>query len=85
MSSQAGCFREVVAQSCVAGVERCSCGTLHLVLGPFTLRLSPDQFRTLLGTLIEGQSYLDGHADESRVSSLDLASLLSRHTPPGQS
>lgn len=85
MNSQTGCFREVVAQSCVAGVERCSCGTLHLVLGPFTLRLSPDQFRTLLGTLIEGQNYLDGHSEDARLSSYDLASLLGRHTTPGQS
>ena len=85
MSGQAGCFREVVAQSCVAGIERCSCGTLHIVLGPFTLRLSPDQYRTLLGTLAEGQRYLDEHYDDAQLAEYSLANLLSRHTPPGQS
>lgn len=84
MNSQSGCFREVIAQSGVAEIERCSCGTLHLVFGPFTLRLSPEQFRTLLGTLIASQSYLDEQL-EAQPSPLALATVLGRHTPTGQS
>lgn len=84
MSASANCMREVIAQSCVAGVERCSCGTLHLVLGPFTLRLSPDQFRVLLGTLIEGQNHLDEKNVDPQASQVALAHLLSRRTPTGQ-
>ncbi|HPH27822.1 MAG TPA: hypothetical protein PLA87_13325 [Pseudomonadota bacterium] len=84
MSAQAGCFREVIAQSCVASIERCSCGTLHIVLGPFTLKLSIEQYQKLLSTLLEGQSHLDEQA-EPQQSAFALASLLSRHTPAGQS
>lgn len=84
MSAQAGCFREVTAQSCVGSVERCSRGILHIVLGPFTRKLSREQYQALLSTPLEGQSHLDEQA-EPQQSAFALATLLSRHTPAGQS
>lgn len=59
MSDRHTCGRELLARGCVGSVERCSCGTLHIGLGPFSLRLSPEQFKSLLGTLIAAQSCIE--------------------------
>ena len=83
MSAQPTCSREVLTQSCVAHIERCSCGALHIVLGPFTLRLSADQYRTLLATLQHAQGQLDA-ADGDGSGPHALATLLGRHAPTGQ-
>lgn len=85
MNEKHACFREVIARGCVANVERCTCGTLHLLLGPFSLRLSPEQFRSLLGSLLEAQSSLEERVDDPRDSTLALARILSDNVARGQS
>lgn len=85
MSGRAECLREVITQSCVAAVERCSCGTLHLVFGPFSLRLRPEQFRQLVDTLTDAQTQLDENSREQPAAVAGLASLLGRFAQPGES
>ncbi len=79
------CFRQTIARGCVVQVERCTCGTLHLVLGPFSLRLSPQHFRSLLGTLHEAQSALDQRTEDPQEASFSLATMLSQTATRGES
>ncbi len=85
MSDRSDCLREVISQSCVATIERCTCGTLHLVFGPFSLRLRPEQFRQLVETLDDAQARLDERAREQPAALAGLASLLGRFAQPGES
>ncbi len=34
-----GCSRDILAESSIGSIERCSCGCVHLTLGPLSLRL----------------------------------------------
>ena len=52
------CCRTILARGCIASVERCTCGVLYLMMGPFSLRLSVDQYKSLLGTMLEAQGSL---------------------------
>ena len=85
MSDDHSCFRQIIARGCVVQVERCTCGTLHLVLGPFSLKLSPQHFRTLLGTLQEAQSALEQRSEDSQAASFSLATMLSQTATRGES
>ncbi|RKH59528.1 hypothetical protein D7V93_14715 [Corallococcus llansteffanensis] len=54
-----GCCRAVLAQSPCAEVTRCSCGHIHLAVGPVTLRLEEDVLRALGHTLLEAIHQLE--------------------------
>jgi hypothetical protein len=43
--------RELIARGPVCQVERCACGTLHVTIGPFTLRLEPEVLASMWTTL----------------------------------
>lgn len=45
------CTRTRLAESEVAAVDYCECGHMHLHLGPFSLRITPEALSGLLGTL----------------------------------
>lgn len=88
MSAEHACFRQVVARGCVVVVERCTCGTLHLVLGPLSLRLSPHHYDSLIATLLEAQCNLEQraeHGEDSPSAGVSLASLLSQTVARGES
>jgi hypothetical protein len=44
-------------------VTRCSCGHIHLAVGPVTLRLEEDVLRALGHTVLEAVQQLDTAAD----------------------
>lgn len=52
----APCRRTRLAESGVAAVDLCECGMMHLHLGPFSLRLTPDALEGLLDTLADAVS-----------------------------
>jgi len=79
------CFRQLLAHGSLASIERCSCGTLHVVLGPFTLRLNSDQFKSLFVTMLEAQSSLQDEVEKSHESTQHLANLLSQGAARGES
>ncbi|WP_375759580.1 hypothetical protein [Corallococcus exercitus] len=54
-----GCCREVLARGPCAEVTRCSCGHIHLAVGPVTLRLEEDVLRALGHTLVEAIQQLE--------------------------
>ena len=60
-------------------------GTLHVVLGPFTLRLSAEQFKSLFVTMLEAQSSLQDEADKSHEAAASLANLLGQRAARGES
>lgn len=45
------CCRTILARSPSAEVARCSCGHIHLSLGPMTLRMDEDTLHALWHTL----------------------------------
>lgn len=45
------CTRSTLAASPVGFVELCSCGSIHLGIGPLTLRIEPPAFRALAALL----------------------------------
>ncbi|WP_147444756.1 hypothetical protein [Corallococcus sp. CA053C] len=49
----------MLAQSPCAEVTRCSCGHIHLAVGPVTLRLEEDVLRALGHTLLEAIQHLE--------------------------
>jgi len=48
-----GCGKTVLARGPCAEVTRCTCGHLHLAMGPVTLRLEEDVLRAIAVTLVE--------------------------------
>ncbi|RKG87445.1 hypothetical protein [Corallococcus terminator] len=54
-----GCCRAVLARGPCAEVTRCSCGHIHLAVGPVTLRLEEDVLRALGHTLLEAIQHLE--------------------------
>lgn len=85
VSPEHACFRQLIARGCVVQLERCTCGTLHLVLGPLSLRLSQHQFQSLLETLLEAQWALEQRAEDPQRAGFDLATLLSQTATRGES
>lgn len=47
------CQRDLLAHRGICQVEICSCGMLHLSIGPVTLRLDTDGYRDILELLEE--------------------------------
>lgn len=85
MNDKHVCFRQLLSHGSLASIERCSCGTLHLVMGPFTLRLSADQFKSLFVTMLEAQSCLNDEAEKSHEATTSLANMLSQRAARGES
>ena len=56
----APCSRTRLAETDFAAVDFCECGHMHLHLGPFSLRITPEALSGLLGTL--------GHAVASHAA-----------------
>ncbi|MBX3185293.1 MAG: hypothetical protein KIT72_16520 [Polyangiaceae bacterium] len=61
------CHRTRVAESGMATVEACSCGTLHLNLGPLTLRLTREALTDLVGTLGYALAWVQHHEDHAEA------------------
>ncbi len=55
-TTTAPCARTRLAESEVAAVDLCDCGMMHLHLGPFSLRLTPDVLESVLDTLADAVS-----------------------------
>lgn len=53
------CRQTLLARGATAQLTRCSCGHLHLALGPVTLRLEEGALRDVLGTVGEGLAALE--------------------------
>ena len=49
-SKTTNCGRETLAVSTLCGIELCSCGTIHVNIGPFTLRLLPAAMADIAAT-----------------------------------
>lgn len=56
--SRQDCDRETLAQSCVGFVELCSCGSVHLGIGPMTLRIEPATFERFADVIVEARQRL---------------------------
>jgi hypothetical protein len=85
MNDRHVCTRQLLSHGSLASIERCSCGTLHLVLGPFTLRLSADQFKSLFVTMLEAQGVLQDEAEKPRGAAASLANMLGQRAARGES
>ncbi|RKH16616.1 hypothetical protein D7Y13_04090 [Corallococcus praedator] len=60
------CCRAVLARGPCAEVTRCSCGHIHLAVGPVTLRLEEDVLRALGHTLLEAIHHLEAASQQPR-------------------
>jgi hypothetical protein len=47
------CLRARLAETAVAAVDYCQCGHMHLHLGPFSMRLTPEALSGLVETLTQ--------------------------------
>lgn len=67
------CSRRLLAKHPIAQLEACTCGSVHLVLGPLTLRLTPDAVG-VLADLFESARRALGHAtDTARAAAVASA------------
>ncbi len=48
-----GCGKKVLARGPCAEVTRCSCGHIHLAMGPVTIRVEEEVLRAIAMTLAE--------------------------------
>lgn len=69
-----GCGKRVLARGPCAEVTRCTCGHIHLALGPVTIRVEEEVLRAIGLTMAEALQNLDeperGHAEESDSESV---------------
>jgi len=54
-----GCGKTVLARGPCAEVTRCTCGHLHLAMGPVTIRMEEEVLRATCLTLLEALQALD--------------------------
>ena len=59
------CERSVLAHGPVGRVEVCSCGMVHVCVGPVTLRLEPGAVAPLVRMLAEGHEALMHRDDDA--------------------
>jgi hypothetical protein len=85
MTESNPCRRELLARSETASVERCACGTVHLTIGPLTLRLPPSAVESLASTLHESARVLRAHEPAHEPAERQLATLLGASQRRGQS
>ena len=63
-----GCGKTVLARGPCAEVTRCTCGHLHLAMGPVTLRLEEEVLRAIGLTLLEAMQQLEPREDSNEES-----------------
>ena len=79
-----GCCRAVLARGPCAEVTRCSCGHIHLAVGPVTLRLEEDVLRALGHTLVEAIHQLEmPHAPAHEAEAQEPAPAATHGAPTG--
>ncbi|REG34337.1 hypothetical protein ATI61_103230 [Archangium gephyra] len=62
------CCRTVLARSPSAEVARCSCGHIHLSLGPMTIRMDEGTLHAIWHTLGDAQRALSSAAEPEAVA-----------------
>ncbi|WP_171418898.1 hypothetical protein [Corallococcus exercitus] len=78
-----GCCRAVLARGPCAEVTRCSCGHIHLAVGPVTLRLEEDVLRALGHTLVEAIQKLEAPPAHEAEASEPQAPTAAHGAPGG--
>lgn len=63
----AGCRREIVARNATCKVERCSCGMLHVTIGPLTLRFDPGALEEVHRALFDALARLSARDEVERL------------------
>jgi hypothetical protein len=84
---QDSCRTVRIAHSELVAVDRCSCGTLSVHLGPMTLRVRPEGLGSIIETLGAALRANEELGSDSRLVQAALSSALSVHGKPkrGQS
>ena len=83
---QESCHTVRVAQSELVAVDRCSCGTLSIHLGPMTLRVRPEGLGSIVETLNAALRANERYASDTRLVQAALSTALSQGKPKrGQS
>ena len=83
---QDGCQTVRVAQSELVAVDRCSCGTLSIHLGPMTLRVRPEGLGSIVETLNAALRANEEYTSDPRLVQAALSTALSQGKPKrGQS
>ena len=83
---QERCHTVRVAQSELVAVDRCSCGTLSVHLGPMTLRVRPEGLGAIVETLGVALRATEPYASDPRLVQAALSTALSQGKPKrGQS
>ena len=81
-----GCRTVRVAQSELVAVDRCSCGTLSVHLGPMTLRVRPEGLGSIVETLGTALRANELYNADPRLVQVALSTALASGTPKrGQS
>jgi hypothetical protein len=65
----AGHDRLTLARATFCGVELCPCGTLHLTVGPVTVRFPQSILREIVDTMIRAENAL--HVREGKLELVD--------------
>jgi hypothetical protein len=83
---QDSCHTVRVAQSELVAVDRCSCGTLSIHLGPMTLRVRPEGLGSIVDTLSAALRANEQFGSDARIMQAALSNALSQGKPKrGQS
>jgi hypothetical protein len=83
---QDNCHTVRVAQSELVAVDRCSCGTLSVHLGPMTLRVRPEGLGSIVETLGAALRAHAQYSSDARMMQAALATALAQGKPKrGQS
>lgn len=61
------CRKQLLARCPLGQVETCSCGHVHLHVGPFTLRVEPHSFLVLAGMVAEAAERLEPEVERPPV------------------
>jgi hypothetical protein len=73
-----GCQTVRVAQSDLVAVDRCTCGTLSVHLGPMTLRVRPEGLGSIIETLGVALRANDQYRSGPRLVQAALSNALSQ-------
>lgn len=68
-----GCGKTVLARGPCAEVTRCSCGHIHLAMGPVTIRVEEDVLRAIGMTLAEALHQLGEREEDAPVETAQAA------------
>ena len=58
MNQDQSCKQETLSQHNCFQISRCSCGALHLSIGPMTIRLAPESMRDLSAVVLAARARL---------------------------